>query len=63
MILKVKKVLGNWSDLEGENWTQRWRELFPPKCNVGNWMQKGCELFLGTGRKIRRDCSPKDNVR
>jgi len=22
-------VLGKWPDLEGANWTQRWRELFP----------------------------------
>ena len=39
MFLKAKKVLGNWPDLEGGNWTQRWRELFPPK------------VMLGAGRK------------
>jgi len=29
------KVLGKWLDLEGGNWTQRWRELFPPKVMLG----------------------------
>ena len=28
---KAKKVLGDWPDLKGGNWMQRWRELFPPK--------------------------------
>ena len=45
MILKPKKVLGNWADLEGGNWMQRWRELFPPK------------VMLGTGRKDGMSCS------
>lgn len=35
MILKAKKVLGDWPDLEGRNWTQRWRELFFPKLMLG----------------------------
>jgi len=39
VILKARKVLGKWPDLEGENWTQRWLELFPPK------------IMLGAGRK------------
>jgi len=39
MNLKAKKVLGDWPDLEGGNWTQRWHELFPPK------------VMLATGRK------------
>ena len=38
MSLKTKNVLGSWP--EGGNWTQRWRELFPPK------------EMLGTGLKI-----------
>ena len=40
MILKAKKVLGNWPDLEGGNWAQKRRKLFPPK------------VMLGTGLKI-----------
>jgi len=31
MILKAKKVLGNWPVLEGGNWMQKGHELFPPK--------------------------------
>ena len=34
-VLKAKKVLGNWPELEGGNWTQRWRELFPLKVMLG----------------------------
>ena len=45
MILKAKKVLGNWPDLQGENWMQRWRELFPLK------------VMLGTGPKDGVSCS------
>jgi len=29
------KVLCKWPDIEGGNWTQRWRELFPPKAMLG----------------------------
>ena len=45
MISKPKKVLGKWPDLQGGNWTQRWRELFPPK------------VMLGAGRKDGVSCS------
>ena len=38
-VLKAKKVLGDWPDLEGGKWTQRWHELFPPN------------VMLGAGRK------------
>jgi len=31
VILEAKKMLGKWPNLEGGNWTQRWRELFPPR--------------------------------
>ena len=45
MILKAKKVVGKWSNLEGGDWIQRWRELFPPK------------VILGVGQKDGASCS------
>ena len=52
MFLRAKKALGNGQTLSGGNWTQRWRELFPPK------------VMLGTGRKEGVSCSRKlDAVR
>jgi len=39
------KVLGKWPDLEGENWTQRWRELFPPKIMLGGGRKDGVSCF------------------
>jgi len=45
MILKAKKVLGKWPDLEGGSWTQRWRVLFPIK------------VMLGAGCKVGVSCS------
>ena len=48
MILKAKKVLGNWLDLEGGNWTQRWRELFPPKV----MLKVGCKKGVSYPREL-----------
>jgi len=45
MILKVKKVLSIWPDLEGGNWIQRRRELFPPKVMLGIGCKKGVSYF------------------
>ena len=45
-ILKAKKVLGKWPNLEGGNWTQRRRELFSPKV----MLRAGCNDGVG--------CSP-----
>ena len=59
MSLKTKNVLGSWP--EGENWTQRWRELFPVKISQeldSRYELFQCELFLGTGRKDGVSCFP-----
>ena len=52
MFLKAKKVRGNWPDLEGGNWTQRWRELFPPKVMLGAGRKDGVNSSPGAGLKI-----------
>ena len=45
MNLKAKKVLGDWPDLEGGSWMQRWHELLPPN------------VMSGTGRRDDVSCS------
>jgi len=66
MILKAKTMLDNWPDLEG-HWTQD-KAWATPKGNVGNWMQDKAwaippKVMLETGRKIRCELFPKDNVK
>jgi len=48
MILKDKKMLGNWPDLEGGNWMQRGHELFPPNVMLGT----GCKKGVSYSRKL-----------
>ena len=64
MILRAKKVLGKWPDLEGGNWTQRWRELFPLKVMSGARRKDGVSCsreldlrydYLGVSCSLMRD--------
>jgi len=41
-------VLGKWADLEGGNWMQRWRELFPPKVMLG----AGCKDGMSSSQEL-----------
>ena len=69
-VLKAKKVLGNWPTLEDGNWTQRWRELFPPKVMLGAGCKHGVSCsrelrsrydYLGVSCSLR--CDAKENIK